>query len=347
MVIRKILTASLISGMLFSPLVADRLKNSLSNVLKHKDTTPLVDLSGLDINAKTNSTQYMKPVTRSSNAIVANVNGKDIVKSKLDKFLYKVSNKKIKDFDLLQPKQQIMLIKQYYLPHYIASLAIQDIPKDQRYELYRSIWMRKKTSQINISEEDMQKTYQTMLENAQLNHQEQLIPPYDNIKDKIKIQLLDDAIKKYVLKDATIELSEPNPMGIVGSINGEFVSLSEVEPIVKQITRGQASWNMLNPIDKRRILEMIATKKLSVSIAVDELSLEEKYNAISNIWLQKKIRDISVSDDELVSAYKEFKKRYKQGNPPSFEDIKQNLKLEVARDKYIKQIMKNMKIKLK
>jgi hypothetical protein len=330
-------------------LSADGLKHSLKHVLSQKDDTTLVDLSGLDINAKPVPQHPIAMNTRSPKAIVAIANNTPIRKSVLNSLLKKVSHGKVKDFDLLPPKQKKMLVQQYYLPKYVSSLAIANIPKKERYEIYKAVWMRKKASSIDIKESDIKDSYEKMLSQAKMAHQVDMVPPYDNIKDRIKMQLLDDAMTKYILKDAKVEVSDPNPMQIAGSINGEFVSVDDVEPIVQKISRGKATWNRLNPMDKKRILEMIATKKLTESIALKELSLDEKYNAISNAWLQKQLKnkDIKVSDKELKKAYKVFKKQFKKGKIPSFEEIKPTLKMELARDKYMQQLMKQIKVKLK
>jgi len=69
---------------------ADGLKNSLTNMMNKKDTTPnMVDLSRLDVNAKP---QVRKPKTRSSKAVVATVNGTKIIKKNADAYLKKRTN---------------------------------------------------------------------------------------------------------------------------------------------------------------------------------------------------------------------------------------------------------------
>jgi hypothetical protein len=336
---------SLIAILSLSALQADGLKNSLLKVLKQKDDTHLVDLSGLDINAKPIPKQPMALNSRPANTIVAIVEGKSIKKSTLDKFLAKVSNGKVKDFDMLQPKQRKMLVQQYYLPKYIASQAIAQIPKEKRYEIYKAIWMRKKASSIKISEEQIKQLYEQMSSQANATHQ--MLPPYQNIQDRIKMQLIDDEMTKYILKDANITLSEPNPMQIVGSIDGDFVSVGDVEPIVQKISRGKAHWNMLNPSDKKRVLEMIAVQKIAQKVALKELSLDEKYNAISNVWIQEQIKDIIISQKDIKKAYQKLKKRYKKGKVPSYDEAKESLKMELARDKYMQRLIKQIKVKLK
>jgi hypothetical protein len=346
MLIKKSFVAvGLMAILSLSTISADGLKNSLLKVAKQKNDTQLVDLSGLDINAKPIPKQPIAPKSRPSNTVVAVVDGKNIKKSTLDKFLAKASKGKINNFDLLPPKQQKMLVQQYYLPKYIVSQAISQIPKEQRYEIYKAVWMRKKATSIKIPEAKIKQVYDDMASQASLAHQ--MLPPYQNIKNRIKMQLIDDEVTKHILKDANVTVSDPNPMQIAGSIDGDFVSVSDVEPIVERISRGKAHWNMLNSSDKQRILEMVAVKKLAQKVALKELSLEEKYNAISNVWLQDKIKDIKIPQKDIKKAYKKVKRRYKRGKAPSYDEIKESLKMELARDKYMQKLMKQIKVKLK
>ena len=63
------------------------LKNSLTNILNEKDTSPsMVNLSNLNINGKAKPVQNV-PKTRSSKAVVATVNGHKILKKEADAHL--------------------------------------------------------------------------------------------------------------------------------------------------------------------------------------------------------------------------------------------------------------------
>jgi hypothetical protein len=346
MLIKKsFMTLSLIAIVSLSTVQASGLKNSLLKVAKQNDNTHLVDLSGLDINAKPIPKQPVAPKTRPGKTIVAIVEGKSIKKSILDKFLVKASRGKVRDFDLLPPKQKKMLVQQYYLPKYVPSKAIAEIPRTKRYEIYKAVWMRKKATSIKIPESKIKQIYEDMASQASMSNR--MLPPYKNIKDRIKMKLIDDEVTNMILKDANVTVSKPNPMQIAGSINGDFVSVSDVEPIVERISHGNANWDMLNSNDKQRVLDIIAVKKLAQKVALKELSLDEKYNAISNVWLQEKVKNIKIPEKEIKKAYKRVKRRYKKGKAPSYNKIKESLRIELARDKYMQKLMKQIKVKLK
>jgi len=325
----------------------DKLKHSLTSILKHKEDTKLVDLSGLDINGKPKPLQPVGINSRPSNTIVALANGKKLKKKVLDDYLSKVTKGKIKDFDLLPPKQKKVLVQQYYLPKYIGALALQEIPKKDRLEVYQALWMRKKADSINISSSEIKDVYDNMVLGMKQRNPNAIVPPFENIKDRLKLQILDEKVTNYVLSNANVEVSEPNPMQIAGTINGDFVSVDEVEPIVKQLSHGKASWQRLHQRDKQQVLEMIATKKLMPSVAMKELSYQDKINAISNIWMQKKISSIDIKEKDIKKAYKKFVKHYKKGKKPSYDEVKNDIKMQLARDKYMKKLMKQIKVKLK
>jgi len=350
MMIKKTLVALSLIGIL--PLTPSLLNasSSLHSILTKKEDTPLVDLSGLDVSAKPKPLhpQSLQSIpSRPASSVVAIVNGVSIKKGTLDKYISKITKGKIKNFDLLPPKQKKVLVQQYYLPKYLGSLALNTIPRKDRVEIYKSIWMRKKASSFKISDKEIKAYYDKMVEQMSSRGANTIIPPFDNIKDRLKIQLLDEKMTKYVLSKVKVELSEPNPMGIVGSIDGKFLSIDDVEPLVSQLTQGKARWNTLRDADREKILEMMATKESIPKLAMREIPYDEKISAISNYYLAEHIKDIKVSDKEIKKAYKKVKSRYKKSKAPSFDKIKESLKMEIARDIYIKRLMKQIKVKLK
>jgi tyrosyl-tRNA synthetase len=117
--------------------------------------------------------------------------------------------------------------------------------------------------------------------------------------------------------------------------------------LVSQLTQGKARWNTLRDADREKILEMMATKESIPKLAMREIPYDEKISAISNYYLAEHIKDIKVSDKEIKKAYKKVKSRYKKSKAPSFDKIKESLKMEIARDIYIKRLMKQIKVKLK
>ena len=103
---------SLSLGLLVNSVSADALKNSLTNMLNEKDTSPsMVNLSNLNINGKSEPVQQ-EIKTRSSKAVVATVNGHKILKKEADAHLKKRTQGKMSNFDHLPKKQRLRHIQE-------------------------------------------------------------------------------------------------------------------------------------------------------------------------------------------------------------------------------------------
>ncbi|MBT8344290.1 MAG: hypothetical protein KJO45_06200, partial [Sulfurovum sp.] len=84
--------------LIISSVSADDLKNSLTNMLNTKDTSGMVDLGNINLDAKS---KPKRPKTRSAKAVIATVNGHKIIKKDADNYLAQRTQGKIKDFDRL------------------------------------------------------------------------------------------------------------------------------------------------------------------------------------------------------------------------------------------------------
>ena len=63
--------------------------------------------------------------------------------------------------------------------------------------------------------------------------------------------------------------------------------------------------------------------------------------------IQEKIKDIAIPQKDIKKAYQKLKRRYKKGKVPSYDEAKESLKMELARDKYMQRLIKQIKVKLK
>ena len=104
---------------LTSPIVADALKSSLTNLLNEEDSTGMVNLDGISINGKAkpqaSHNNFVK--SRSPDTIIATVKGSEIRKKEADAFLKKVTKGKVNDFDRLPEEQQKVLIQELAKEH--------------------------------------------------------------------------------------------------------------------------------------------------------------------------------------------------------------------------------------
>jgi hypothetical protein len=138
---------------------------------------------------------------------------------------------------------------------------------------------------------------------------------------------------------------------IVGYVGNEKITLKEADEAAKKITRGMKDWSALNERERLQLLHMIAPKKIIEAMAMQNLTLKQKENLISNVWLQKKIADVSVDEKALKKRYKKLvqlaKKKKKNKHTPSFEEVEPMLKAQLAQEKIMKRLMKEIKVKLK
>ncbi len=136
-----------------------------------------------------------------------------------------------------------------------------------------------------------------------------------------------------------------------GTVNGMEISVEEANKALNVISRGQASWEKISQEQKEQVLKMIAPSKLAAVKANKELTQEEKNVALSNLWMQKKMSETKISDEEAKKAYEKLKEAAKKANPkkefPSFESAKKSIKMKLAQEKVVGDLMKDAKIKLK
>ena len=100
-----------------------------------------------------------------------------------------------------------------------------------------------------------------------------------------------------------------------------------------------------------KLLNMIAPSKLVEAAAKKDLKSKDTEVAFSNFWMQNKVMKTEVSDKELRSAYDKIRKSAKKAKSkqkiPKFEELKNTLKMQIAKEKVISGLMKSAKIKLK
>ena len=206
---RKIFLTAGIVGILAGSLSADALKNSLSKMIHEKETMPgMVDLSGLDRSA---APQMKK--SRSSNTVIAIVNGHKIRKKTADDYLNQRTKGKVADFDLLPKDQRKRLIKELALPMVMADKAGKELSKQEKEAVYVSTWMRKQAKKISVSDEEVQALYDQLKQQAmERNTTNNIVPPFESIKNKMKAQMIEKKIMSGLMKDVKIEVAAPTVM---------------------------------------------------------------------------------------------------------------------------------------
>ncbi len=338
-----------VTGLFVTQASADGLKNSLTNMMKKKETTPaMVDLSTLSVNGKPRGAQA--PVkTRSSKAVVAIVNGHKIIKKDADAYLAKRTNGQVKNFDLLPKKQRIRLIKEMSVADVASDMAEKELSQQEKTAVLTRIWMQKEAKKVNVTDAQVEELYENMKKRALENNSTRPIPEFSAIKNNMKMQMTEKAIIGKLMNDVKINVINANM--IAGSINDIYISIEDAKNALQSVSKGKANWETISDRDRQQLLQMIAPSKLIEAALKKDLTETEKKMALSNYWMQNKIMKTDVSDKDLKEAYTKLEKASQKAKSkkklPTFEQLKQTLQMQIAKEKVVADIMKSAKIKLK
>ncbi len=197
---------SLSLGLFVNSVFADALKNSLTNMLNEKDTSPsMVNLSNLDINGKPKPVQKMRK-TRSGKAVVATVNGHKVLKKEADAHLKKRTQGKISNFDHLPKKQRLRIIEEMSLPILALNSAKKELSSKEKENIFSRIWMQKEASKIKITDEQVKEVYDQLKQRSEENGETNKIPAFESIKDKMKLQMIDKQMVSNLMKNVEIKV---------------------------------------------------------------------------------------------------------------------------------------------
>ena len=345
---KKIIAAGVVLGLAVSPIMADHLKESLSGMLKKKEETPsMVNLNGIDLSGKA---KKLKPKIRSAKAVIAVVEGKKIRKKEADAYLSKRTQGKIKDFDLLPKAQRLSLVKELSLPILLAKQAKNSLSQAEQDALISRAWMQNAILSSEVPEEQIKAAYNRIKAQAAAKSALQQLPPLEKIKDRIKMQIAEQQLIGQLMRGVDIKVNADSDK-VAGYVGMLSVSIDEANKALERMTHGQKTWKDLSENEKLKVLNLIAPSKLITLSAKNALTQEQKDTVLANFWMQKGLSEVKVSDKEAKARYEKIKKlakKFKKKQPfPAFSKIEKSLKMEIAREKFVKSLTKHAKIKLK
>ncbi len=333
-------------GLFVNSVSADGLTNNLNNMLNKKETTPMVDLSNLNVNAKP---VQPKVKSRSSKAVVATVNGHKIIKKDADAYLKSRTKGQVTNFDLLPKKQRKRLLQEMSISTLASDAAKKDLSEQEKSAITTRVWMQKEALKTKVTDDQVKEIYDQMVQRSKDANSTKPIPSFDNIKDRMKMQIAEKQIIGKLMKGINIKVIDANM--IAGSINDIYVSIEDANNALNSISKGKATWAKVSDNDKMKLLNMIAPSKLIEESAKKDLKSKDTEVAYSNFWMQKRTMKTEISDKELRSAYDKIKKSAKKAKSkqevPEFDQLKNTLKMQIAKEKVIAELMKSAKIKLK
>ncbi len=344
---KKFFAASIVvTGLLVSSASADHLKDSLNTMLNKKDDTPaMVDLSRMGMSKP----KSVKARTRSSRAVVATVNRHKIIKRDADAYLSKRTNGQVKNFDLLPNKQRLRLIEEMSVADVASDLAKKELTAQEKTGVLTRVWMQKKAAKVKVTDADLQALYAKMKQRALASKSSKPIPEFSAIKNRMKMQMTEKVIIGKLMQGVDINVINANM--IAGSIGDIYISIQDANTALNTISKGKATWDAISDTDRKNLLKMIAPSKLIEASLKKDLTKREKSRALTNYWMETKILKTKVSDKELKRAYSKIEKASKKAKSkkklPPYSRLKQTLKMQIAKEKVIADIMKNANVKLK
>jgi hypothetical protein len=343
-----IAVAAVAGGLSVSPLCADQLKESLSGLLKKKEETPsMVNLDGLNLNGKV---KPIIPKTRSSKAVIAVVDGHKIIKKEADAYLKQRTKGKVTDFDLLPKEQRLALVKELVLPQLLTAKAKKELTEEQKDALISRAWMQNAVAESDIPEEQLKAAYEKIKAQAKAKSALQQVPPFEKIRDRIKMQVAEQQIVGQLLRGVDIKV-EPSSDKVAGYIGMLPVSIDKVNRALQMMTKGKMTWETLPEQEKNRVLQMMAPSKMIALNAKNTLTQEQQDTVLVNFWMQKGISQVEITDAEVKKRYEKIKKMAKKSKGkkrlPDYAELEKSLKMQLAQEKFVDSLIKEAKIKLK
>jgi hypothetical protein len=136
-----------------------------------------------------------------------------------------------------------------------------------------------------------------------------------------------------------------------GTVNGMIITVDEANKALEVLTKGKDTWGTIPVEGKKQLIQMMAPAKLVAAKSKKALTAKEKEAALAGFWMQKKMSETEVSDKEAKIVYEKMKKAAKKAKSkkkiPAFDVTKNNIKMQLAQEKVVANLMKNAKIKVK
>lgn len=148
--------------------------------------------------------------SRPSSAVIATVNGKVIHKKEANNFLASVTAGRVKDFDRLDKKQRLVLVKDLAKPIVIENAAENNLTKEEKEAIFSQVWVAKQRKSISVSSEEMLALYNAKKAKALANNPVAQIPPYISIGESLKNEIIQKKMMSVLLKDVNITIFDEN-----------------------------------------------------------------------------------------------------------------------------------------
>ena len=199
---KKIVFVGLSLSLLISSVSADALKNSLTSIMNTKEEPTMVDLGNINLNQKSKVKK-----NRSGKSVIATVNGHKVLKKSADTYLSQRTQGKVTDFDTLPVDQRTRLIQELSLPILALDAAKKELSAKEKEAAFTRIWMQKVAVDVKVTDDDILSVYNQLKKQAEDNNVTKPIPPFETIKDRLKLQMVEKTIIGKLMKDVEIKVN--------------------------------------------------------------------------------------------------------------------------------------------
>lgn len=166
-----------------------------------KEESTMVDLSNINLNTKPKVNK-----NRSAKTVIATVNGNKVLKKDADSYLSQRTQGKVTNFDTLPADQRSRLLQELSLPILALDAAKNELSDKEKESVFTRTWMQKEARNIKISDDDALGLYNQLKKQAEDNNVTDPIPPFEKIKERLKLQMLEKTIIGKLMKDAEIKV---------------------------------------------------------------------------------------------------------------------------------------------
>jgi len=192
--------------LIFNNLHADGLKNSLNNMMGKDDSSQMVDLSNLNLDAKPRPLTPKLPKTRSKKTVIATINTHKIRKKDADAYLSERTKGKVSNFDHLPKPQQKRLIYELAFPILALEIANKELSAIEKETIMARVWMQKEARNVKVTVAEVREVYDALKKEAIDNNDTREIPEFKTIQDRLHIQMVEKQMMDKLMKDMKIEI---------------------------------------------------------------------------------------------------------------------------------------------
>jgi len=138
---------------------------------------------------------------------------------------------------------------------------------------------------------------------------------------------------------------------VVATVNGHKILKKEADAHLKKRTQGKVeNFDHLPKKQRLRLIQEMAFPIVALESAEKELSKKEKEALYTRMWMQKEALKIKVTDEQVKEVYNQLKQRSEENNNttniPTFESVKDKMKLQMIEKQLIGKLMKDVEIKV-